>query len=193
MKHATLLVCAILATALTACSSKPAAPATYADRWQFPATVGKFQRSAVDHTGAGDARQASAAYKLDDAVAPIALTINVARVGGAPNLEVAEQQFTPDKIAILKAHNLELVPQPSTAGSITSGGREHPGLVAKFTFVEPFNGKATEMDTHLYYFRDGDWAVRYRVSFPSAGRPQAETAIADFLSKLVWPSAEAPR
>lgn len=193
MKHTATLLCAILAAVLIACSSKPAtlpASATYADRWQFPATVAKFQRGAVDYTGSGDAREVTAAYKLNDAVTPIALTVNVSRVGGAADLATAEQQFTQDKTAIIKAHNLDLVPQPSTAGSITSGGREHPGLVAKFTFVEPFNGRTADVDTHAYYFRDGDWAVRYRVMFPSAARPQAEAAVAAFLGQLVWPAVQ---
>ena len=193
MKLTATLACAIVAAVLIACSSTPAtppAPATYADRWQFPATVGKFQRGAVDYTGAGDTRQVTAAYKLNDTTTPIALTITVSRVSAAADQATAEQQFTQDKTAILKAHNVELVPQPSTAGSITSGGREHPGLVAKFTFVEPFNGKTADVDTHAYYFRDGDWAVRYRVMFPSAARPQAEAGVADFLSKLVWPQVQ---
>ena len=111
------------------------------------------------------------------------------RDGGAADQATAEQQFAQDKTAILKAHNVELVPQPSTAGSITSGGRDHPGLVAKFTFVEPFNGRTADVDTHAYYFRDGDWAVRYRVMFPSSARPQAEAAVAAFLSQLAWPAA----
>lgn len=192
MKFTATLACAILAAVLIACSSTPAAPpapATYADRWQFPATMAKFQRGGVDTTGSGDARQVTATYTLNDATSPIALTVNVSRVGGAADQATAEQQFAQDKTAILKAHNVELVPQPSTAGSITSGGRDHPGLVAKFTFVEPFNGRTADVDTHAYYFRDGDWAVRYRVMFPSSARPQAEAAVAAFLSQLAWPAA----
>ncbi|MGE3857175.1 MAG: hypothetical protein AB7G21_09495 [Dehalococcoidia bacterium] len=194
-----------LASALLACT--PNAPATtagptvetaaggdtYADRWQFPDQVAGFTRVDLERTGSGDSRQAIAGYNLDTRAVQIAITVYVYRApavegpAGAPWFEAAERQFALEKAAILRAHGLSAQVPPSTAGSITAAGKEHPGLVAKFAFDEPFAGRVTAVDSHAYYFPEGEWAVKYRVSFPSAMRAQAEQRVAEFMAQLAWP------
>jgi len=193
----------LLAAAVTACTPAATTPteatqatveaATYADRWQFPPQVAGFKRVDLKQTGSGDTRQAIAGYNLDSSSAKIAITAYVYRppavagAAGAPPIEVAERQFVAEKAAILKAHGVNGPIPPSTAGSITAAGKEHPGLVAKFSFDEEFAGKRTEVDSHAYYFLEGDWAVKYRVSFPSSMRAAAEARVAEFMSQLAWP------
>lgn len=200
MRALLLLVPALLASALLGCtpggastgSATPSAP-TYADRWQFPAEVAGFQRGEVKQTGSGDARRSIAEYHLDTPPARIAITVSVYRPpavdipAGTPPIDVAERQFVAEKAAILKAHGLDVPVPPSTPGSITAAGREHPGLVAKFAFDEPLAGKMTEVDSHIYYFLEGEWAVKYGVSFPSATRAASEERIAAFMAALAWP------
>lgn len=201
----TLLSLATVALTSALLSCTPASPATptnagatataetYADRWQFPDQVAGFKRVNLERPGSGDKRQAIAGYNLDTRAAQIAVTVYVYRPpkvevpAGAPWLEAAERQFALEKAAILQAHGVSAQIPPSTAGSITAAGKEHPGLVAKFAFDEPFAGRVTAVDSHAYYFPEGDWAVKYRVSFPSAMRAEAEQRVADFMAQLAWP------
>jgi len=190
---AALAGCTPSADTSTAPSAQTSAEATYADRWQFPEQVAGFKRVEVKQTGSGDTRQAIAGYNLDSAAARIAITVTVYRppaatgAAGAPPIEVAERQFVAEKTAILKAHGLNGPIPPSTAGSITAAGKEHPGLVAKFSFDEVFAGKPTAVDSHAYHFLEGDWAVKYRVTFPSSTRAASEARVAEFMSQLAWP------
>jgi hypothetical protein len=190
------LLTALLALTLVACtpgvvqSDARATSKALPDQWEFPASVGQFKRGKVDYTGSGDTRQVTAAYSIDQPSLQVAMVVDVYRfkvaTGTTEQLSI-DQQFDRERNALFTAHGMNVTLPPATAGTIKPAGREHPGLASKFTFQEPFNGRVTEMDSHIYYFREGDWSVRYRISFPSTVRPQAEVALADFMSHLAWP------
>ena len=150
----------LLAIALVGCapsviqSDAHATSKAPADQWQFPASVGQFKRGEVKYTGSGDTRQVMAVYNVEQPVS-IAIAVNVYRFNAAYNTnEVLSgaDQFDRDRSALLASHGLNVPLPPATAGSITTAGREHPGLVTKFTFQEPFAGNVTDVDTHVYYF-----------------------------------------
>lgn len=164
--------------------------------WDLPARVGGLARS-EQHLDL-DAPELIGHYQSTDSRAAVVASIFVypapgvvsigssAEVRSASERVVTEQEFEASMATLEAAHEgAELV----YVGSSTTrpGGAAADGYLATYTFREPFFGPPTELTSHLYIFRWGDWTVKYRFTYPSAQEADASQRVESFLEGLAWP------
>jgi hypothetical protein len=67
-----------------------------------------------------------------------------------------------------------------------AGGQQRIGQSAAFTFTGSFANRQQPLRSELYLFADGQWFIKYRVSYPVGQQATAEPAIKEFIEQLSW-------
>ena len=146
----------------------------------FPAKIGLFDR--IDtHVYGSNGRDVSARYHLD---AFIICDVYVYPVGTyAPDLS---GEFRVQQQAIREDNkNVKLVAE--TTIQTTQSGRTITGRKATYDLVRGLFGEPPhKCGSVLVIFRDGEWFVAYRFSYPAERAAIATKHVADFLEHWHW-------
>lgn len=108
---------------------------------------------------------------------------------GAPDAERLQRHFAAAARQVEEAHPGTEVVVEKTPVTAEKNGRTYSGLRCVFRFDGDFGGRGQRQTllSDLYVFRDGDRAVKYRVTFPAKEEKQARKRLEKFLKAFPWP------
>ena len=108
---------------------------------------------------------------------------------GAPDAERLERHFAAAAREVEQAHPGTEVVVEKTPVTTEKNGRTYSGLRCVFRFDGDFGGRGQRQTllSDLYVFRDGDRAVKYRLTFPAKEEKQARKRLEKFLKAFPWP------
>lgn len=162
--------------------------------WEFPERVGSFTR--MDVTRDPDKREAIAEYMdapsghiVTVYIYPADPTISIGSTASAREAMyevLLRDEFEGSKRAI-EANNRTVRLQSSGATTVQQRGKAQQGHTATYTYTGGGGGPPVDITTVLHIFRDGDWWVKYRTSYPSAAAATAVSATTAFIESLHWP------
>ena len=147
----------------------------------FPARVGNFQRQGAPHLYDNAGRDVSFRYLLGRATVADAYVYPVTKVTGGLDAEFRTQQNAITQVN----RNVKLRAQQNTA--IVQSGRRVAGKHASYDFERALQTKRFQKaGSQLYVFRDGNWFVAYRFSYPRENTAAALQQINAFLAGWQW-------
>lgn len=108
---------------------------------------------------------------------------------GVPDAERLERHFAAAAREVEEAHPGTEVVVEKTPVTAEKNGRTYSGLRCVFKFDGDFGGRGQRQTllSDLCVFRDGDRAVKYRITFPAKEEKQARKRLEKFLKAFPWP------
>ena len=164
----------------------------------FPERVGPFVRVAINYY-TPDERNLSAGYNLVDSSNPIIATFYIYPARrvlsfGSPRSVVQEASKKLEEIEmesvlqeILNAHPGAKLVQRETNDIKIGGGYVLPALHARFLYKDGFFGIRRSLVGHVWLTTDGDWYLKYRVTYPLPNEKEALTSLRKLMASLPIP------
>jgi hypothetical protein len=150
-------------------------------KWEFPVKVGEFQRISVyqyDENG----RDVSVGY--NQKALHITATAYVYPNGGTELAKHLEQ---------VQAELMQVHPdaklQSQGDWTLKQGERQFTGLKATYTWSEPARptDRPIDVTSEVYVLKLGDWFIKYRITYPTAGGDGAAKQVAALQAALTLP------
>jgi hypothetical protein len=146
----------------------------------LPARVGAFQFETTKVYGSGG-RDAGAEYDVAPVIRGDIYIYPLGSYGKDFNAELRVQQN-----AIVQVNKAAKLVSQSKA-QITQAGRSLSGVRVQYELTRSlFDKKMRRCGSQLYLFRDGQWLVQYRFSYPIEQSGRANQQIAEFLRLWQW-------
>jgi hypothetical protein len=156
--------------------------------FKFPAYVGSFLRSGVKlHDLEG--QNVSAGYYL---VQSVTITISVYPVPKEPPGDVLQSQLTISEEEFKKEHP-DAKRTFEGPVNVQVSYRKRDGLRATFTYKAMHLQRQQLMHTDIYFFPNGNWLVKYVVTFPETDRESCELSFSAFAELFRWPDEPAKK
>jgi hypothetical protein len=164
----------------------------------FPERVGPFVRVAINYY-TPDGRNLSAGYNLMNSSNPIIATFYVYPARrvlsfGSPRSVVQEaheklEEMEMESVVreILNAHPGARLVQRETNDIKIGGGYVLPALHARFLYKDVLFGTKRSLVGHVWLTTDGDWYLKYRVTYPLPNEKEALTSLRKLMASLPIP------
>src|SRR5450432_859244 len=164
----------------------------------FPQRIGEFDRVAViSYTG--DGKNLSAGYNLPNPSNPILVTFYIyparralsfrspRNVDEAAHEKLEEMEMESVVREITNAHPSAKLLQQDTIDLKVGGGYILPARHARFLYKEPFFVVSRPLIGHVWLTTDGDWYLKYRVTYPRPNESEAMASVRKLMAALPIP------
>lgn len=163
----------------------------------FPERVGPFQRVQITQFAPSE-KNVGIGYNHYNARAPVSATVyvypapRVVSLGSPPGVaENAKAHLLQGHLEALKKEILGAHPDArlisDEAFALAASGGPHEGRRVRFEFACRFGSGPQDAISELYLFQDGNWLVKYRITFPKVTASEAQAAVAELLAGPEWP------
>jgi hypothetical protein len=155
-----------------------------ASQFQFPPTVGDFQRESTFTQFDREGRDIGVGY--NDLVQGVAATVYVYPLAQRPPNDTLESHFSTCKAEVLSKH-ADAKRLSEGKIHVSPGGHKQDGLRATFTFTDVFAHQRQSVRSELYLFTHRRSFVLFRVTYPAGQQAAAEPSVEAFIDGLAWP------